>query len=86
MDKFVKGENEMRKMPRRNAFEQDRRSISNERAHSAVSRVKSRFRVTDRNFIVLLTLLLSSRISQNWSAPDSIRCLLIVSRIIYLFQ
>ncbi len=38
----------------------------------AISRVKSRFRarITDCNFIVLL--LISSRISKNWSAPDSI--------------
>ncbi len=45
-----------------------------ERTLSAVLRVKSRFRarLTDCNVNVLL--LLSSRISQNWSAPDSIRC------------
>ncbi len=48
-----------------------------ERTLSAMSRVMSRFRARqtatyNHNFIVLL--LLSSRISQNWSAPDSIRC------------
>ncbi len=46
-----------------------------ERTLSAMSRVKSRFcaRLTDC-FLQSLLLLLSSRISQNWSAPDSIRC------------
>ncbi len=53
-----------------------------ERTLPALSCIKSRFRAHrwhilqtatyNRNFMVLLLLL--SRISQNWSAPDSIRC------------
>ncbi len=48
-----------------------------ESTFSAMSRIKSHFcaHLTDcnnLNFIVLL--LLSSQISQKWSAPDSIRC------------
>ncbi len=44
-----------------------------ERTLSAMSHASVRILQTyNRNFIVLL--LLSSRISQNWSAPDSIGC------------
>ncbi len=60
-----------------------------ESTFSAMSRIKSRFCAhltgcNNLNFIVLL--LLSSQISQKWSAPNSIRCFINVSRMIYLFQ
>ncbi len=57
-----------------------------EHTFSAMSRIKSHFRARltgCRKFIVLLLLL--SQISQNWSAPDIIRCFINVSRIIYLY-
>ncbi len=81
------------KCQRRNAFKQDRLSISSEESaglsastfglnahflqcgascHASVRVSQSQTVTYNHNFIVLL--LLSSRISQNWSAPDSIRC------------